>query len=249
MISNQETRSKKVQRLRFPVLAILGLMLAMGSSAFATTSITFFLTVDEHGDSTPPADAVLVTVALNSSTSATVTFTSGSACSTCVAGYYMDDVFFNVSGDFTVGTITGTDPSYTATANQSLDSYGAVSEEVTPNDGDPSTSIVIPLTAVGGNSWGSPGAVLTSTCPSNDSIPTCAGGYGVPNPDSTSGYNAGYYSKGFDAFGKIGTSSTSGSDDDKDLAGYVSTPEPTSVLLLGSAVLLVAGAFRRKLVR
>jgi hypothetical protein len=222
----------------FALLATIALPLPLMASTF-----NFNLTQDEHGTSTPPAGSASVAVNLLSSTSATVMFTT-------VSGYYIDDAFFNVNGDFTVAGITGTQPAYTATADQSLDSYGTMSEEITPNNGHPSTTITITLDAAGATTWLSASNVLTPTCPSNDSIPSCVGGYGIPSPDSGGGYNAGYYAHGFLADATIGTSSTSGSDDHLDLAGYATpTPEPGSLVLVVTGLTAMAGIARRKMQR
>jgi hypothetical protein len=228
-----------MKRLVF-VLAVSGLMSVMGSSAFGDT-FSFYLTVDEHGDTTPPADSVLVTVNLSTDTSATVTFTGEN-------GYYLDDVFLNVNGDFSVGTITGTSTpaqTYSAAARGSLDSYGQMSEEVTPNGGHPSSSITIALTSVGGNTWADAFNVLTRTCPDNNSVPSCVGGYGVSSPDGGGGYDPFDYSQGFNADATIGTSSNNAGNDHEDLAGFA-VPEPASLLLFGSLVLGLATFVRRK---
>jgi len=225
--------------MHFRVLALIAAFLL--PLPLMADIISFNLTVDEHGDSTPPSGSVSVVINRTSTTAATVTFTSAS-------GYFIDDAFLNVNGDFTVGGITGTQTSYTATPDQSLDSYGTMSEEITPNNGKPSTTITITLDAAGANTWGSAGSVLAATCPSNDSIPSCVGGYGVPSPDTGGGYNAGFYTQGFDADAKIGTSSTSGSDDNQDLAGYIAaTPEPESLVMVGTGLLAAAAFFRRRI--
>lgn len=224
----------------FFALAVFGLTLGTGPLALADT-FSFYLTIDETGSVTPPADSVLVSINLTSNTAATVTFTGEN-------GYYLDNVFLNVSGDFSVGTITGTStPSqtYSASPHQGLDSYGTMSEEITPNGGHPSSAIVIPLTALGGNTWANAFDVLTRTCPDNDSNPSCVGGYDVPMPDGAGGYNPFHYAQGFDADAQIGTSSTSASSDHGDLAGFA-VPEPASLLLLGSVVLGLATFIRRK---
>jgi hypothetical protein len=228
-----------MKRLLF-VLAVSGLMSVIGSSAFGDT-FSFYLTVDEHGDTTPPANSVLVTVNLSTDTAATVSFAGEN-------GYYLDDVLFNVNGDFSVGTITGTSSptqTYFAAGKGSLDSYGQMSEEVTPNGGHPSSNVTIPLTAVGGNSWANAYSVLTRTCPDNHSNPSCVGGYGVSSPNGGGGYNPFDYAQGFDADATIGTSSSNASLDHEDLAGFA-VPEPASLLLFGSLVLGLATFVRRK---
>jgi hypothetical protein len=228
-----------MKRLLF-VLAVSGVMSMTGSSAFGDT-FSFYLTVDEHGDTTPPADSVLVTVNLSTDTSAMVTFTGEN-------GYYLDDVFFNVNGDFSVGTITGTSTptqAYFAAGKGSLDSYGQMSEEITPIGGHPSSKIIIPLTSVGGNTWANAFDVLTRTCPDNGSVPSCVGGFGVSSPDGGGGYNPFNYAQGFNADATIGTSSSTAGLDHEDLAGFA-VPEPASLLLFGSLVLGLATFVRRK---
>jgi hypothetical protein len=233
----------QMKKLIFSVLAVLGLLLAVGSPARADSITSFDLTVDEHGDATPPADAALVTIDLSSPTIATVTFDAETVGSTL---FTLDNVFLNVDGDFTA-TATGTSTptqGYTATMDQSLDSYGTMSLEVTPNGGHDSSEIVVTLTAVGGNSWGTSAAnVLTPTCPSNGSVPTCVGGYDVPSPDGGGGYNAGQYSQGFEADAKVI------GDADVDLAGYYATPESSTLLMLGAGLLALGllATFKNKL--
>lgn len=221
-------------------LALVGLTLATGSSAFGDV-FSFYLTVDDFGDTAPPADAVLVTINQTSDTAATVTFTGETIGPNT---YYMDDVFFNVNGDFTVGTITGTQASYSASPHQGIDTFGTMSEEIAPTPNHPSSTITIALTAAGGNTWADAFDVLTRTCPDNNSVPSCVGGFDVPAPDAGGGYNPSHYAQGFDADATVGTSSSSVSSD-SDLAGFA-VPEPASLLLFGSIVLLLATFARRK---
>ena len=122
----------QMKKLIFSVLAVLGLLLAVGSPARADSITSFDLTVDEHGDTTPPADAALVTIDLSSPTIATVTFDAETVGSTL---FTLDNVFLNVDGDFTA-TATGTSTptqGYTATMDQSLDSYGTMLFDVAGN--------------------------------------------------------------------------------------------------------------------
>jgi hypothetical protein len=103
------------------------------------------------------------------------------------------------------------------------------------------------LTTAAGNSWDNAFDVLTRTCRSNTSTPPCVGGYGVASPDGSAGYGH-QYAQGFDAAATIGLSSalhTAHDDDNEDLAGF-EVPEPASLLLFGSVVLLLATFARRK---
>src|SRR5208282_4308539 len=100
-----------MNRLRFTGLAACGLMLAMGTSAFA--DVTFYLTVPENGTANcasqsngcAPADTVLVDVDLLTSgagiSTATVTFTGETVASTT---YLMYSVLFKVNGSFGISS-------------------------------------------------------------------------------------------------------------------------------------------------
>ena len=225
------------------VLAGLGLTWAMVPSAFADV-FSFYMTVDEAGGTAPPADAVLVTVNRTDATDATVTFQGETIGPNT---YYMSDVYFNVDGDFTLGTVTGTQPAYTSMVSQNIDTFGAMSEHLSPVPHKPSSIIVISLAAAGGNQWDNAFDVLTRTCPDNNSVPSCVGGYGVTNPDGGGGYNPGSYTHGFDVEATVGTSSSSAvtGGPTTDLAGF-EVPEPASLLLFGSLVLGLATFVRRK---
>jgi hypothetical protein len=217
--------------MRFRMLALLALAAAflLPRTAMAG-SISFDLTVDEHGGTAPPADSALVTVDLTSPTTATVTFAGEN-----VGGnqYYMTEAFINVSGTSSIASVTGTTytgatAAFTTATNQSLDSYGQASYEIRDtNTHDNDSQIVITLDATGGNTWASASNVLTPT----------------------TGYNPAYYSQGFDAYVAAGDSGTTGyaGNDTEDLAGYLApAPEPPSLLLLGTGLLgLAFVAFRK----
>jgi len=207
-----------MKRLLFSLLAVFGLMLAMGSRASAD-SISFDLNTDETLGS-PPAGTTQVTIDRISNTSATVTFTNLDPSD---ALYNFHNVFFNVSGPSAIGTctqsvscssITGTGAGngpYYFVSNQS-GGFGAMTYNV-DDTGTAATSVTIDLTATGSNSWTSAGGVLT------------------PN------------SSGYDASTELYTQS--GYQDAGKFTGV--TPEPSSMLLLGSGLLALGLALRRKL--
>jgi hypothetical protein len=223
--------------MRKLLLAVVGLTLATTWSAFGD-NVTFDLTTDEFGDTTPyPSEFVQVSVTLDSDNQATVVFTGED-------GYDFGKVFFNVNGDYTLGAISNPSnatQTFSSATGNSLDSYGVFSEEVNANGGPDPTEIQVVINAAGTNTWTSAYQVLNAaTCPSDGSQPSCVGGYGVTNPDGGGGYNAGHYPQGFDAAAYNGTGT--------DLAGYETpTPEPSSLLLMAATgAVLGLAAFARK---
>jgi hypothetical protein len=210
--------------MRFRILAVLAaFLLPLPLRADSITS--FYLTVDENGHSTPPADSVLVTIDLSDPTHASVTFTGES-------GYLMNNVFLNVDGAFSVSSVSGVQPglgtpSYHVSGAGGLDSYGTFSEFLTPTPSAGSSSIVIDLIATGSNTWSSASNVLIPTTTSS-------------------------YPQGFDAAATVGLFSGegSGSRDSLDIAGFIApTPEPESFVLVGTGFLTVAGFIRRRVRR
>jgi PEP-CTERM motif len=218
-------------RLNCSAVAVLGLTLAMGSSVFGDS---FYLTIPEDGSqcvakegaaACAPADTVLVDVELTGTgagtSTATVTFTGETVGTT---PYMMYSVLFNVDGSFGISeaavTVGGvTTDSTPAVVVTSLDEYGSFSAGLTVHD---ATKVVFDLD---GGTWTSAADVLAAT----------------------TGANPKYYAQGFDAAAQVitvnmGTKMDSGGFE-------VATPEPTSVLLLGSVLFAVGFATRRKLVR
>jgi len=204
----------QMKRPLLNVVAILGLTMAAGSTAFAGT--IFYLNVDETPGS-PPANTIKVDVELTSTgpdNTATVTFTNLDPSNDL---YDFHNVFLNVNGASAIGTstlntctaintcgfITGTgagNGSYYYVANQS-GGFGAMTYNV-DDTGTAATSVTVDLVATGGNSWTSSNNVLT--------------------PDA-SGYDASVElltQSGFQAAGAISA-----------------VPEPSGSLLLGAGLL------------
>jgi hypothetical protein len=222
-----------MHRFRFSILAACGLMLGLGSYAFGDS---FYLTIPEDGShcvanegagACAPADTVSVDVeevtGMTPGTStATVTFTGLTVGTT---PYMMYSVLFNVSGTFNITedsvTVGGvtTNTTEPGDGGTSLDQYGSFNVALTTHD---ATEVVFDLDE---GSWTSAGGVLMAT----------------------TGYSTTYYSQGFDAAAQVITTNMG---THMDTAGfYGSTPEPTSMVLLGSILLAVGIATRRKAVQ
>ncbi len=234
-------------RRLFCVLAIFGLMLAMGSPARAD-SISFDLSTianDLGGGTTPAADLVLVTV--TTGVLGGTNCPGGISTTTCVEVEFAPDtakgstladvpspVLININGDFAASSSAGL-----AGGVGGYDQFGTMSLET----GAPtSPTITIYLKPIDGNSWASAANVLIPTCPGGTAAtPGVCGGFDLATglPIVTGGYNTSSYSHGFEAevgFYRSGTDS----GDDAELAGYyVPTPEPMSLLLLGGCLLVV----------
>jgi hypothetical protein len=238
LISYQEKGSEQMKKLLFSVLAVFGLMLAMGSSAFADP-ISFNLTYYETGSAVPIADQVTVTVTTTTGsagdwTGATVTFTpaAGSSLTSIDTPTY-------INVDPTGGTITCSAPSVGGCTAAGGGNYmGVMSFGTGAVEGK--SSVTMTLSTSSGD-WASAASVLTPTCPSNNSAPSCVNGYddGSEN-DSSKGYNPTYFSQGNEAEVEGGTQIT---------GYYTAVPEPSGMLLLGSGLLALGllAAFKDKL--
>ncbi len=207
--------------MRLKLLALAALFLPL--PLVADSISTFSLSTVEHGKVGLPTENVIVTVDLaTNDKTATVTFDAAPT-------FYMDWVFLNVNGTYAISSIIGTQGSqYASVGGGSFDSFGEMTSEVTPTNGKPSTEIIVTLDATGSNSWTSADSVLTPT----------------------TDFGKSFYPRGFDAIATVGTSPTSGSADNLGIAGAVAaTPEPESLLLVGTGLLSAAGFFRRKFLR
>jgi hypothetical protein len=138
-------------------------------------SISFYLNTNETSGAVP-ANTIKVTVDLISSTSATVTFSTNNTA------YDISNAFFNVDGTSEIlekGTETpctesntcdsiigvaehGTDTYYFVN-DQGTGPWGTFTYNVTDQQGVPSSSITIPLTATCDTTWTNASAVLALT--------------------------------------------------------------------------------------
>jgi hypothetical protein len=231
-----------MNKFRFTMTAFLGLIFVSGS-AFADEM--FYLTVPENGCTLcAPADTVLVDVDLTATgagvSTATVTFTGQTVGGNAYTLYAIN---FEVNGSYgvsedkvTVGGVTTDTLSPGTGGPNSLDNYGSFSDALTVHD---ASSVVFYLD---GGTWTSAANVLAPT----------------------TGYNHADYAQGFDAAGQVrvgvctsttqpgctAADITSNPPDgtQMDSAGFepAAVPEPTSMLLFGSVLLLVAGTLHRK---
>jgi hypothetical protein len=139
---------------------------------------------------------------------------------TSVSPYFMNEVFFKVNGAFTTVPLSG----FVETTGGSLDSFGSMSEEVRTG-GAPASTISVTIDATGGNSWANALSVLT--------------------PSTNFG---GQYPQGFEALAQIGTNSREGTPDNLGIGGFApaATPEPGSLVMVGTGILTAAGFLRRR---
>ena len=232
-----------MRRLGSSLLAVFGLMLAMSWSALADAPVTYTLNQYETGGAVPTADLILVTVTTgvtsascphSQTTCVTVSFTPDTAMGSTLTTIDAP-VYINVNGAFYCNSNDGGCTAEGGGLNLGQMSLGTGASHL--------ADVIIYLVPNGSNGWtDTSGAadVLTPTCPGNDSQPSCVGGYGVPNPDTSGGYNTGLFNHGFVA-------EVEGATPQVGVYGASSVPEPTAVILFGSVVLLVIGAVRRKL--
>ncbi len=218
--------------------------LLVGLTCSAAFADTFYLTVPENNCATSnapciPANSVLVTVLSPTTSTATVTFTAEN-----VGGvqYALREVLFEVNGSFGISSIVVTGGNHAGTTNNPAVNPGPIDEAGNFSEMSPmvtnATSIAFNLT---GGSWASAANVLTTT----------------PLPNN----NPGKYPYAFEAVALVrvanctsstqpGCSGNTGTyGDSSDIAGsaLAPVPEPTSIILLGSAALLIGGALRKKL--
>lgn len=210
-----------MKRLLFALIAVFGLTLAMGSSAFAQTIDFYLNTAESGGPASPPAGTIEAIIDLTSPTTAIVTFENVSGNSS----YQISNVFLNVNGTVKIGScgtgtttdcgaVTGTGltgAGYNTFLNTSSNNYdwGPFNNEVETNGGN-ATSISFTLTDTSGT-WTSPSNVITLT------------------------------SGGVDA--SVDLVKQSGTQ----RAGEYTVPEPGTLTLLGTGLLGIAGLLRRKL--
>jgi hypothetical protein len=237
-----EGQKENEKMRKFTVVAILGFVLILTAGPYAhADSISFNLLYYETGTSVPLTDQVMVTVTTTEGSpgewsEATVTFApaAGSTVTSIAAPVYIN---VNPTG----GTITCTSNDGGCTGAGGGNYMGRMSFGT---GAAAESSVTLTLTSSLETYWANAASVLTPTCPSNSSNPSCVNGYqdGIEN-DRSDGYDPGIFSHGLEA-------EVEGAN--PQFGGYYSsqppeTPEPGSLVLLGTGMLgLATFIYRRR---
>jgi hypothetical protein len=232
--------------MRKLILAVFVVAFALTSSAFADE--IYQLTVPENSCATMtpptciPADTFKVDVDLTSSTTAAVTFTQENSL------YGLDNALLSVDvpGGSTLGTSVG------SVGTPSIDGYGDFTVSYSP-PGHDASSVVFDLTLSGGGTWSSAANVLIqdSSTYNAGEYPGTGGFYAAAQvriSDCTSSSEPGCTGTPGSSTGDNGQLGNTG-DTAADLGTVSSAPEPTSVILFGSVLLVAGGAVRKRLAR
>ena len=211
------------------VALVLALALNWGVGSAMADSITYTLDNPNPGLSGFTGPYATAEINRTSSTAATITFTSLTTNGTTFL-MGSDAAGVNVAGTFSLGTITSTFlPGFSGTFSNggsgNMDGFGTFNLRISDSCGYPcaASQLVFTINATGSTSWSNASSVLTAN---SQGALVAFHGFACTSPCTVAG---GALSTGFAANG-----------------GAVNTPEPGSVLLLGSGLSGIGLWGRRK---
>jgi len=227
--------SRHIVRLAMSLFAAAFLLLTVGTLQVSAQT-TYTLSVPNSAVSGYPAPYGTAVVTLNTSTTATVVFTTNlsGAHAYLMAGVSAADVNVNAT-TFSISNITGsnslsatfTPGAFSSGGSGNVDGFGTLNQTVNDFDGftHSATTISFTLTNTSGT-WANSGNVLVAN---NDGALAAIHLFVCNNAAATCTASSGAIATGFAANG-----------------GATSVPEPVSMLLFGSGLVAIGAKLRRR---